>query len=167
MSPRANLYIYEEDLSRINTCLTSLHNNARSKAILLIDKSGQLIASAGETNGLDTTSLASLAAGNIAAAGGLAQLLGENEFSRVLHEGERRNLHLSVVGGRVILLVLFDHHSPTGLVRLRVKKFSREIEQIFDDHSRRPKGFRGEDLQSESVFAEITDEEFENLFGRG
>jgi hypothetical protein len=61
--PITNLIIYEDDLSRIVACLNMLNRKARSRAVLLIDKSGQLIACAGETDGLDATSLGSLAAG--------------------------------------------------------------------------------------------------------
>ncbi|MFQ5657542.1 MAG: roadblock/LC7 domain-containing protein [Candidatus Methylomirabilales bacterium] len=168
MRPGSNLIIYEEDLSRINACLKALQDNARTNAILLIDKTGQLITGAGETDGLDSTSLASLAAGNIAASGGLAQLLGEKEFSVVLHEGKQRHLHLSVVGGEIILLVLFDYRTPAGLVRLRVRKYALEIRRIFEEISRRPVDYQGEGRPlPQSIFREISDTDIENLFGRG
>ncbi|MFQ5899815.1 MAG: roadblock/LC7 domain-containing protein, partial [Candidatus Methylomirabilia bacterium] len=69
MRPIADLIIYEEDMAQLNACLTALYEKTRGRAVLLVDTSGQLIASAGETDGLDTTPLASLAAGSIAAAG--------------------------------------------------------------------------------------------------
>ena len=167
MSPRANLVIYEEDLSRINTCLNALQDEARSQAILLIEKSGQLITTAGKTQSLDSTSLASLAAGHIAAAGGLAQLLGEKEFSIIVHEGVRRHLYISLID-QIILLVLFDYRTPPAKVRLRVKKFTGEIEQIFDEISRRPDGFQGKGRPlPESIIGEVTDAEVEGLFGKG
>ncbi|MFQ5883029.1 MAG: roadblock/LC7 domain-containing protein [Candidatus Methylomirabilales bacterium] len=168
MRPGVNLIIFEEDLSRINACLTTLHHQARSKAVLLIDRNGQFIASTGETASLDTTSLATLAAGNMAAAGGLAQVVGEREFSILFHEGEREHVHISVIGGRVILIVLFDHRSSLGLVRFRVKISSREIEGIFDELTRRLErdGEQSRTLR-ESGFTEITDEDIENLFGMG
>ena len=164
MRPITNLVIYEEDLSRINACLSSLQRKARSAAVLLIETSGQLIASAGGTDALDTTPLASLAAGSIAAAGALAQLLGEKEFSFVFYDGERKRLHLSLIGGRAILLVLLDQNSAVALVRLQVKKFSREIEEIFTELSKRP------DPVAEGgnpPIGEITDDDVENLFGKG
>ncbi len=37
-------------------------------------------------------------------------------------KGEKDNIHLSIVGGRVILVVIFDHRSSLGLVRLGLKK---------------------------------------------
>ena len=87
-----DLTLYEEDERRFAAVLQRLCTDAKSRAVFLIDKSGQLIASAGETASVDTTSLASLTAGNIAATGGLAQLLGEKEFSVLFHEGEKEHL---------------------------------------------------------------------------
>lgn len=168
MRPIVDLIIYEEDLTRLNACLTALHQKTRGRAVLLVDTSGQLIASAGETAGLDTTPLASLAAGSIAAAGALAQLLGEKEFSFVFYDGERKRLHLSLIGSRAILLVLLDQKSAVTLVRLQVKKFSREIVDIFAHLSRRPRKVAGEKgLLSESGGGEITDADVENLFDKG
>ncbi|MDZ4340430.1 MAG: roadblock/LC7 domain-containing protein [candidate division NC10 bacterium] len=166
MRPLSDLVIYEEDLSRIIACLSALQQKARSAATLLIDTSGQLIASAGETGPLDMTPLASLAAGSIAAAGALAQLLGEKEFSFVFYDGERKRLHLSVIGGRAILLVLLDQHSAVALVRLQVKKVSRDMEDIFRDLSRRPTPVAGEG-PSRSRIGEITDADVDNLFNKG
>ena len=163
-----NLIILDEDFKRINACLSRLNQEARSKAVFLVDKNGQLISSQGETAGLDTTSLASLTAGNIAATGGLAQLLGEREFSILFHEGERDNLHISIVGQRVILVVIFDSRSSLGLVRLRVKKASEDLATIFADVMRKVDREAGQARALfDAQFAEITDEDIDNLFTRG
>ena len=62
----------------------------------------------------------------------MAKLIGEKEFPNVFHEGERDNLHLSIVAQRAILVVMFDQRSSLGLVRLRVKKTSDELAKIFE-----------------------------------
>ncbi len=160
-----NLIILDEDFRRINACLSRLNQEARSKAVFLIDKNGQLISAQGETAGLDTTSLASLTAGNIAATGGLAQLLGEKEFSILFHEGERDNLHISIVAQRVILVVIFDSRSSLGLVRLRVKKASEELAGIFADIMKKAEREAGPARTLfNTQFAEITDEDIDSLF---
>ncbi|MCI0369799.1 MAG: roadblock/LC7 domain-containing protein [candidate division NC10 bacterium] len=164
----ANLIILDEDFKRINACLSRLNQDARSRAVFLIDKNGQLISAQGETAGLDTTSLASLTAGNIAATGGLAQLLGEKEFSILFHEGERDNLHISIVAQRVILVVIFDSRSSLGLVRLRVKKASEELAGIFADVMKKADREAGPArMLFETQFAEITDEDIDSLFTKG
>jgi len=161
----SDLTLYEEDARRLAAVLQRLHDDSRSRAVFLIDKSGQLIASAGETASLDTTSLASLAAGNIAATGGLAQLLGQKEFSVLFHEGEKDNLHISVVAQRGILLVLFDRRSSLGLVRLRVRRAAEEIDQAFAEMARRAEqaAARGQ-AAVQTQLGQITDEDIENLF---
>lgn len=115
------LVMYEEELQQINQICAVLHRDANAKAVLCIDKNGQAISANGEVEHLDVTSLSSLTAGNVAATGGIANLLQEKEFSGQFHEGERTNVHISIVDARVILVVLFDERSSLGLVRLRVR----------------------------------------------
>ena len=157
------MVMYEEEFQEINIVIERLLQEANAKVIFLVDKNGQLISGVGETERFDTTSLASLTAGNIAATGGLAKLIGEKEFSILFHEGEKDNLHISIVGGRVILVVLFDNRSSLGLVRLRVKKSSEELSAIFDKLLKKAedKEKRG---ASDFPFAEITDDDIDNLF---
>ena len=162
-----DLTLYEEDERRFAAVLQRLCTDAKSRAVFLIDKSGQLIASAGETASVDTTSLASLTAGNIAATGGLAQLLGEKEFSVLFHEGEKEHLHISVVAQRGILVVLFDQRSSLGLVRLRVKRASEDITRIFSDMVARTQQEAGRGRAAfQTEFAQITDEDIDSLFRR-
>ncbi|BCR03136.1 dynein regulation protein LC7 [Desulfuromonas versatilis] len=161
--PQSSFVMYDEEFKRINAVIEKLLRESNSKVIFLVDKNGQLISAVGESEHLDTTSLASLTAGNIAATGGLAKLIGEKEFSILFHEGEKDNLHISIVAGRVILVVIFDQRSSLGLVRLRVKKASDELAQIFEDLSK-----KSDDLEKagdfQSPFAEITDDDIDNLF---
>ncbi|HAD04292.1 MAG: dynein regulation protein LC7 [Desulfuromonadales bacterium GWD2_61_12] len=163
LGPQSNFVMYDEEFKRINTVIEKLLREANSKVIFLVDKNGQLITAVGETEHLDTTSLASLTAGNIAATGGLAKLIGEKEFSILFHEGEKDNLHISIVASRVILVVIFDSRSSLGLVRLRVKKASDELTVIFQDLAKKAEEMeKGGNAQS--PFAEITDDDIDNLF---
>jgi predicted regulator of Ras-like GTPase activity (Roadblock/LC7/MglB family) len=155
--------MYDEEFQRISAVIEKLLRESNAKVIFLVDKNGQLIAGCGETENLDTTSLASLTAGNIAATGGLAKLIGEKEFSILFHEGEKDNIHISIIAQRVILVVIFDHRSSLGLVRLRVKKASDELAGIFEDLAA-----KAEEVEKagnvDSPFAEITDDDIDNLF---
>jgi len=157
------LVMYDEEFKQIHAVIEKLLREANSKVIFLVDKNGQLIAGVGEVERFDTTSLASLTAGNIAATGGLAKLIGEKEFSILFHEGEKDNLHISIVGGRVILVVLFDNRSSLGLVRLRVKKASDELTTIFAKLMEKAEE-RERSGDADFPFAEITDDDIDNLF---
>lgn len=154
----SQMVMYDEEYRQITQVCDKLGREANARMVYVIDKNGQLITSSGETDKLDSTSLASLVAGEIAATGGLAKLMGEKEFSTLFHEGSRDNLHISVVGSRVILVVIFDNRSSLGLVRLRVKKCSEELVKVLDRMMQRSQ-------EQQSPFAEITDEDIDKLFG--
>jgi len=127
---QGNFILREPEYEALLSILRKLLTDASAKVVFLVDKNGTLLASVGDAVGFDTTSLASLAAGNIAATGGLANLIGEKEFSILFHEGERDNMHLSVVAERLILVVVFDRRSSVGLVRLRVRQASARFNDV-------------------------------------
>ena len=160
----SDLVMYEEEFRKIDDELQKLHQQTNAMVVFLVDKNGQLIASAGDTRDIDTTSLASLTAGNIAATGGIARLLGEKEFTILFHEGEKDNIHISLIGQRVILVVVFDKRSSLGLVRLRVKKASEALVSIFNEITSKSEHEKTEGKLDESPFAEISDEDIDNLF---
>ncbi len=160
----SDLVMYEEEFNKIDNELQKLYIQTNAKVVFLVDKNGQLIATAGDTHDLDTTSLASLTAGNIAATGGIARLLGEREFTILFHEGEKDNIHISLIGTRVILVVIFDKRSSLGLVRLRVKKASETLVKMFDEITNKSEKEKSESRLDESPFAEISDEDIDNLF---
>ena len=113
--------------------------------------------------GLDTTSLASLTAGCIAATGGLAKLVGEDDFPVHFHQGQRDNLHITLVAKRIILVVIFDDRSSLGLVRLRVKKASSELAKVFEDIQKQAEQEAAQG-GGQTPFSEITDDDIDNLF---
>ena len=154
------LVMYEEELQQINRICETLHKESNAKAVLLIDKNGQAMAQAGEVQELDITSLSSLTAGNVAATGGIASLLAEKEFAGQFLEGEKNSYHISIVGQRVILVVLFDGRSSLGLVRLRVRKAATELTVTMEVMVKKSAAGSGQP----SVFSEITDDDIDNLF---
>ncbi|HLN98863.1 MAG TPA: roadblock/LC7 domain-containing protein [Pyrinomonadaceae bacterium] len=150
------LLLREQQYHQIKAILARLRMDSAAKVVFLIDKDGQEIASQGEIGNLDTTSLASLAAGNVAATGGMAQLIGEKEFPTLSHEGERESIHISVIG-RLLLIVVFDERSSLGLVKLRSKQVSQQLSVMVDEISKT-------EFQDEDPFGEITEEDIDSLF---
>jgi predicted regulator of Ras-like GTPase activity (Roadblock/LC7/MglB family) len=160
-----DLVLYDDEFRKIKESLQRLASDANASVVFLVDKNGQQIAAVGDLTTLDTTSLASLTAGNVAATDGLARLIGEREFSILFHEGERDNIHISIVAQRVILVVIFDERTSLGLVRLRVRRAMSELEKIFEEIARKAeKEKQVLTADFDSPFAEITDEDIDRLF---
>jgi predicted regulator of Ras-like GTPase activity (Roadblock/LC7/MglB family) len=155
----SQLVMYEEEFTKINAICDRLTKDANARVVFLVDNNGQLISSAGQTQNIDTTSLASLTAGNVAAMGGLAKLIGENEFPNQLHQGGACSLYSAIINGRVVLVVIFDNRTSPGLVQLRVKKATAELGVIFDALTKKSEG-----PGVGSPFAEISDDDIDNLF---
>src|SRR3979409_567834 len=102
-----DIVMYEEEFNQIKQGISKLRTDANAKVVVLVAKNGQQIAAHGDIENLDTTSLASLTAGNVAATDGLARLIGEKEFSILFHEGEKDKITISIVAQRGLLVVIF------------------------------------------------------------
>jgi len=152
--------MFDEEFREIQSICDRLFRDSNARVVFIVDKNGQPIAASGETENLDITSLASLTAGNIAATGGIAGLLKENEFTTQFHEGERSNVHIQIVAQRVIMVVIFDQRSSLGLVRLRMRKASEELSRVLSRLLR-----KAQTPGVTSPLDQITEEDIENLFG--
>ena len=158
------LVMFDEDFRKVLDVTQRLVKDANAKGVFVVDRNGQLISESGEMRGVDTTSLASLTAGSVAATGGLAKIVGEEEFPVHFHQGQRDNLHMTLIAGRIILVVVFDDRSSLGLVRLRVKKAGAQLARIFEEIRKKNEGGPGAAGGGGSPFSEITDEDIDNLF---
>lgn len=156
---RSPVIINEQNFHKIKTLLARLRVESASRVVFLVDRDGHPIAFDGDIGDMDTTSFASLAAGNVAATSSMAKLIGEDEFPSVVHEGERESIFISVIG-RSLLVVVFDQRSTLGLVKLRTKKASfavaRVLEEIAQDSLK-------QSISETSFFAEVTDDDIDNL----
>ncbi|MEK7825165.1 MAG: roadblock/LC7 domain-containing protein, partial [Nitrospirota bacterium] len=74
------------------------------------------------------------------------------------------NIHISLIGDRIILVVIFDKRSSLGLVRLRVKKSSEAFTQIFAKIFKKVEKEKVVKETARSPFAEITEEDIDKLF---
>ena len=119
--------LYEEDIEKIDACLSKLLKGSEAKCALLVDKDGHLITRQGFTQSLDTTALGALLAGSFASTREIARLVGETEFSVLFHQGKKDNIHMSIIGERSIMVVIFDDRTTIGMVRLYAKEASSEL----------------------------------------
>lgn len=150
----------EEIIKRLQEQVIQLKREANAIATFLIDKNGHMIVSSGESDNFDVTSLAALVAGNVAATDGIAKLLGEKEFSVLFHEGKNEHMSITLVDGKLIMVVIFDENTPLGLVRLKIKKYGKDISETLNL-------VKMSALQHENLFKDITDEDIENIFKKG
>ena len=164
MSNASSWSFREEDATRIGALLNSLLREANAKTALLVDRTGQMLATVGEEPRFDPVAFASLTAADFSANDQLARMLGENEFAALFHQGEKDSLYLADVARRVILVVLFDNRTTLGLVKLRVKPAVGELNQLFTAMFERDgTGAKGPGMATE--FLGEAEDEIDKLFG--
>lgn len=134
-----NVILTKRDLEKINNCLSKVVSSSKAQSILLVDRSGQLIAHHGDTPDIDLLSLAALTAANFGATAEIAKILGEEEFTLLFHKGKNENVYFSAIGEHVIMVTLFDDNTSLGLIRFQLNKVINELLSIFSSIFERKK----------------------------
>ncbi len=122
----------QDDFDAITQTLQRFLYDSNARCALLVDRTGQLVATVGEQPNFDPTAFATLTAADFSANDQLARLIGESDFSTLFHQGERESMYLADVARRVILVVLFDNRTTLGLVRLKMKLAVDELTKLFE-----------------------------------
>jgi predicted regulator of Ras-like GTPase activity (Roadblock/LC7/MglB family) len=122
----------EDDFGAITKALERFLADANARCALLVDRTGQLVATVGQRPDFDPTAFATLTAADFSANDQLAKLVGENDFSSLFHQGEKESMYLADVARRVILVVLFDSRTTLGLVRIKMRQTVVELTQLFE-----------------------------------
>jgi predicted regulator of Ras-like GTPase activity (Roadblock/LC7/MglB family) len=162
MSGASSWSFREDDFKQIQSILGEFLAESNARTALIVDRTGQMVATVGETPVFDSTAFASLTAADFSANDQLARMLGEPEFGALFHQGERESMYLADVARRVILVVLFDNRTTLGLVKLRVKSAVGRLSQVFTDMFNR-EGTSAPGVETE--FLGEAEDEIDKLFG--
>jgi predicted regulator of Ras-like GTPase activity (Roadblock/LC7/MglB family) len=152
----------EEDFKRITGLLDGLLRETSVRSLLLVDRTGQIVANVGEAPQFDTQAFASLTAADFSANDQLAKMIGEHEFSSLFHQGEKESMYLADIARRVILVALFDNRTTLGLVRLKVRSAVEELTRLFEEMFNRA---GTESQKIEGFGSKEAEDEIDKLFG--
>jgi predicted regulator of Ras-like GTPase activity (Roadblock/LC7/MglB family) len=149
----------EDDFGAITQSLQRFLFETNARCALLVDRTGQLVATVGEQPNFDPTAFATLTAADFSANDQLAKLIGENDFTSLFHQGEKESMYLADVARRVILCVLFDNRTTLGLVRLKMKATVDELTKLFEQVFA-----RGSTQSQQTGILSGADDEIDKLF---
>jgi predicted regulator of Ras-like GTPase activity (Roadblock/LC7/MglB family) len=156
-----NFQLYESEFQRIKAILAKMQKEVRAELVLLISRSGQPMVISGSAEGIDCTALSSLAAANLAATDGLAKIIGEREFSVLVHQGRYRSLFISDLLKRFSLVLVFQASESLGLVRYKCRRTLFILEDVMKELQG-----KADKTASGSGYPDFSDEELEELLGR-
>jgi predicted regulator of Ras-like GTPase activity (Roadblock/LC7/MglB family) len=107
--------------------LRGLVEASGAMTVLVITKEGTSLASAGNTSYLNTTAMAALVAGMFSATREVARMVGEQQFSILLQQGESRHIHISLVAEATMMVIVFEDYQRIGRVRLEAKRAGQQL----------------------------------------
>lgn len=140
MEQLTNLVISDTELVFITNTLSKLMNDTSASSVMLLDKSGQVITTQGNTNKRNATSLGALLAGAFSSSRHVAELLGEKDFRTIFQQGVHENIYTTMVADQWLLVIVFDKLTHIGLVKVLSKKATdelvRALERVRADTSR-------------------------------
>jgi predicted regulator of Ras-like GTPase activity (Roadblock/LC7/MglB family) len=146
--------LYEDQIKDIDKALGQIIKESEAKCALLVDKDGHLITRQGFTHTLDTTALAALLAGSFASTKEIAR------FSVLFHQGKKDHIHISLIGERTILVIIFDDRTTIGMIRLYAKEVGESLKKILES------GSEGSKVEMElgEDFKESADAKLDDIF---
>ncbi len=123
-----------------------LHLVKRCEAVtaLLISREGICISKAGNVESLNSTALAALVAGMFAATREVANIVGEEQFSILLQQGEKRHIHISLIGQRNMMVVVFEDYRRIGRVRHEARTIGPDLIRILESKEKSKKEDAGD-----------------------
>src|SRR6516162_8847862 len=127
MEQLTNLIISDRELAIITAALTKLMNDTSATSVMLLDKSGQVIATHEASTRQNATSLGALLAGAFSSSRHIAELLGEKDFRMIFQQGVHENIYTTMVEEQWLLVIVFDKLTHIGLVKVLSKKTSEEL----------------------------------------
>jgi predicted regulator of Ras-like GTPase activity (Roadblock/LC7/MglB family) len=154
----SSLVITKEDIEIIDELFSQYLVDSQAKDIILLNKSGELLAKSGAVTRESAIAVSALAAGVFSATNELAKLLGEHEFTLTFHQGKETNIHISLVDPLILLDVIFDNKAPIGAIRFWAKKISGSIKPVFEKMTAGPRQEPSQDLKKG------LQDEIDNLF---
>jgi len=121
-----------KDVHRLNRILQDLLDRSESTGCVVCDHSGYVLAQSG-VDSQDPLVISALGAGVFAASRELARILGEDKFSAVFHQGERKSIFICAASLDVLLVVIFSNEASVGLVKLYAGPAADAVRGVLED----------------------------------
>lgn len=116
--------------NEVDPIIKGLCRDINPITIILITRQGTVISEAGDTNSINTTAMAALTAGMFSATREVAKMVGEQQFSILLQQGEKRHIHISLVTEDAMMVIVFEDYRRIGIVRVEARKAGARLIEI-------------------------------------
>ena len=116
-----------EQMQTIESVLAGYVKDAGIKTVLLVDPDGHLVCQSGAMDTIDPVSFGALVSANFASTQQIAGQMGEKEFNAFYIQGKEKDLYVSAVEDKAILVSIFARGTTVGMVKIFAEKTVKEI----------------------------------------
>lgn len=117
----------EETLVVLEEALRILVDETHCRCAMLADQTGAVLASDGDFSPIGVESMGATAAGVVAALNSMVSQTTSPEVSIKLYGADPDKIHFMLVGGRIVLCVLFSRQTTVGQIRAGARTLAQSI----------------------------------------
>jgi len=155
-----DLILRQEDIDRFNSTLEKLTKKTHVALTVLVHRDGHLLASAGETDAVDTTALSALVSANFSSTVAIANLVGEKEFTTQHHSGRDKCILVSLIDDYSFLVAVFDMSIPLEPIRVFTDEYRPELVKALDKlYRNEPEPLGADEAAAPEQLEEVMDAE--------
>lgn len=133
MDPQLTSFVVsEEETGHITKCLTQLTDETQASYVMLIERSGQVIAFKTDSGEEGKRVLGALLAGSFASAREIARVLNERDFTTLIQQGKYESIYAESIHNTWILVVIYPKPTTLGMVQVMSKRSIKELEVILE-----------------------------------
>lgn len=126
------LAVGQEEIAELDACLEKIKGEVDATSLLVLDQSGQILASRNRRGGPDEVTFGALLAGTFASSRQIALVLNEHDFKTMIQLGETESFYAELISDRWIVAVVFRKQTQVGLVKVVCKKYVPIFEKIYE-----------------------------------
>ncbi|MBD3316340.1 MAG: hypothetical protein GF344_11185 [Chitinivibrionales bacterium] len=126
-----DLVLFREDILNLNRILAQFIKAVPLDCAMLSGKDGQLITYQGLTQSMDMVSVAALVTGSFNATGVIATVVGEKEFTTMVHRGGQKTLHISLVDSNTYMTAVVESSIGVDRVNYYMAECVKQLKSYF------------------------------------
>ncbi|MBI5153776.1 hypothetical protein HZA57_00935 [Candidatus Poribacteria bacterium] len=137
-TPAQQIYsLSSEILETIHNALEALVEESRARCALVIDRTGCIMASAGDFHPINPATMGATAAATIAALNTMVSRASSPEVSVKFYGAEIDKIHFVLLQERLVLCLLHTRHATSGQIRSAARAFINQISPELEADRRR------------------------------
>lgn len=147
--------------------LDNFLDEVEASLCLVVDLAGQVVVASSGHQEADATIVASLSASQFTANQRLASLVGDTEFTSLLHQGSSRSVFVAGLGGPALFVVVFREAPLASMTRVKTEEVMGRLRPSL--RALMPTGFGRADHESgeDTDWARAMEKEIERVLGEG